>query len=303
MTTAPGMLTGFSIEDCMDWIDFLCDDSPVSSLDLRDYQRAAIDDLRSGLRDGHQRQILCAPTGSGKTEMAIHLIQEALAKRSRVLFICDRRILVEQTSQRLAGYGIPHGVYMARQSFGRSMPVQVASAQTIEAADRMPDADVIIIDEAHTQRKAILEACRASDAPLVGLTATPLTLGLTETYTRVVNATVTNRRIEHLLRAPCGSGVTRFIIRLESGRINPWAREGLGVVEKSSGLQDRLAVLALAAPEEPRLAEADPETVRPATGRARADQLRATPLEVGVAGLPLSRRDAIHDNHVSWTLR
>ena len=42
------------------------------------------------------------------TEMAVHLIQEAQAKGSRVTFVVDGISLAEQTSARLSFYGIAH---------------------------------------------------------------------------------------------------------------------------------------------------------------------------------------------------
>ena len=79
------------------------------SLDLRLYQTEAIESAAGWLpRSGFQRIILCAPTGSGKTEMAIHLIQEAQRKGSRVTFVVDGISLAEQTSSRLSSYGIAH---------------------------------------------------------------------------------------------------------------------------------------------------------------------------------------------------
>ena len=86
------------------------------SLDLRLYQVEAIESLRVAAREGSQRIILCAPTGSGKTEMAIHLIQEAQRKGSRVTFVVDGISLAEQTSARLSSYGI-----RSRRSRGRSL--------------------------------------------------------------------------------------------------------------------------------------------------------------------------------------
>ncbi len=162
------------------------------TLALRPYQSAAIDGLREALAAGHRRVILCAPTGSGKTEMAFHLIQEARARDSRVAFVADRRVLVKQTSERLAGYGIPHGIAMASDTTGRGERIQVCSAQTIEKRDYLSALDLLVIDEAHVQRQAITEFAKRWGGPVIGLTATPLTRGLGETYEHVVNATTTD---------------------------------------------------------------------------------------------------------------
>ena len=45
-----------------------------------------------------------------------------------------------------------------------------------------------MIDEAHVQRKKILDFVKGWGGPVIGLTATPLTPGLNETYTNIVNA-------------------------------------------------------------------------------------------------------------------
>ncbi len=164
----------------------------AKTLELRPYQETTIEQLREALRRGHKRIILCAPTGSGKTEMAIHLIREAREKGSRVAFVADRITLVDQTSARLYDYGIPHGIAQSSNTRARYERIQVCSAQTIEKRAYWNSLDLLIIDEAHVQRKAILKFAKDWGGPVIGLTATPLTPGLNETYTHLVNATTTD---------------------------------------------------------------------------------------------------------------
>ena len=125
------------------------------SLDLWPFQTEAIESLRVTARSGNKRIILCAPTGSGKTEMAIHLIQEAQRKDSRVTFVVDGISLAEQTSARLSSYGIEHGYAQGKNTWGRRERIQVAMAQTIEKREFWSGLDLLIIDECHVQRKAI----------------------------------------------------------------------------------------------------------------------------------------------------
>ena len=80
------------------------------SLQLRDYQSKILDDLRQGFANGHRTQILYAPTGAGKTEMAIELLKATKAKGNRAAMILDRIVLCDQTSKRLEKYSIEHGV-------------------------------------------------------------------------------------------------------------------------------------------------------------------------------------------------
>ena len=83
------------------------------SLKLREYQEKTLDALRQGFADGHTTQILYSPTGGGKTEMAIALLEATMKKGNRSAMILDRIILTDQTSQRLEKYKIEHGVLMA----------------------------------------------------------------------------------------------------------------------------------------------------------------------------------------------
>jgi len=62
----------------------------------RPYQVQSIESLRQGFRENHTRQVLAAPTGSGKSVIMLDMIKSSIAKGSRVCFICERRVLVEQ---------------------------------------------------------------------------------------------------------------------------------------------------------------------------------------------------------------
>ena len=79
-------------------------------LQLRDYQSATLEALRQGFAQGHRTQILYAPTGAGKTEMAIALLDATKKKLNKAAMILDRIVLCNQTSTRLDKYKIDHGV-------------------------------------------------------------------------------------------------------------------------------------------------------------------------------------------------
>jgi DNA repair protein RadD len=156
----------------------------------RPFQSLAHETLRAGIRAGHRSQLLMSPTGSGKTYLGLRIAHEALAKGRRAIFVCDRTTLIDQTSATADRYGLSaHGVIQAdhwRTDY--SKPLQIASAQTL-ARRQWPMADVIIIDEAHTQLKAWTEYIGTTQAAVIGLSATPFSPGLGKLFSNLVNAT------------------------------------------------------------------------------------------------------------------
>ena len=178
--------------------------SKPTKLQLRDAQNKAIDLLREGFAQGHRAQILAAPVGFGKTEVAIALLEAAKQKGTRSAMILDRIVLCDQTSQRLDKYGIDHGVLQS--GHWRYRPgeyIQVCSAQTLEARGSVPDTRLLIIDECHCSRKATTELIKNNPhIKVVGLSATPLTKGLGQIYSKVVNPITTKELVDAKLLTP-----------------------------------------------------------------------------------------------------
>lgn len=182
-------------------------------LDLRPYQAAAITSLADGARAQHRCQLMVAPTGSGKTCCAVHLMQKADAKASRAVFICDRVALVDQTSHMFDVYGIQHGVMQANH--WRTQPwqrIQVASAQTLAKRGWKGEPfQLILVDEAHTLYKSVTDFIKDNpQAKVVGLTATPFTKGMAALYTNVVNVSTTNNLVDEGFLVPlkCYAGIS-----------------------------------------------------------------------------------------------
>ena len=63
---------------------------------LRGYQELIVNELRQGFRK-YLRQVLCAPTGSGKTVMFSYIAYGAMKKGNKVCIITDRVELCQQT--------------------------------------------------------------------------------------------------------------------------------------------------------------------------------------------------------------
>lgn len=180
----------------------------------RDYQVEALDALRANIRKGIRRQILCAPTGAGKTIIAAILMEAARQKQSKTAFIVHRENLVLQTSRRLSEGYIRHGVIMRDYPRSWHEPLQVCSVQTLEsraraAGDGGPliyeDQDLVIIDECHEvgMRTKVKEYLLGDKQPLaIGLTATPFTPGIGNVFETVVNARTSDWLLEHGWLAP-----------------------------------------------------------------------------------------------------
>ena len=148
-------------------------------------------------------QMLYLPTGAGKSEIAISIMKASAKRGNKIAMILDRRILVEQTSERLTKYGISHGVMMAKTEMYRPDElIQICSAQTLEAMETFPYVKMLIIDEAHTGRKSINNFIKARGIRAIGLSASPFTKGLGNIYSNVVNTTTTKELVDTGMLAP-----------------------------------------------------------------------------------------------------
>ncbi len=143
---------------------------------LHDYQDTAVNEIREQIRLGRKRILLVAPTGSGKGTIATWMIHRALQRKSRVLFLVNRRELVKDTSRRLDRLGVDHGVIMGNHPRRKPwLSVHVASIDTLQRRDVPPPADLIFADECHfaispTWRKVL----DRYTCPVIGMSATPI---------------------------------------------------------------------------------------------------------------------------------
>ena len=171
-------------------------------LNLRPYQSEYMSQIREGWKAGHIRQIVSAPTGAGKTEIACAMLQKVSENGGRALMVCDMITLVSQTSERLSIYGIHHDVRQGENTTRTGQAITVASEQTLSRRKAFPKADLIIIDEAHRQREGILSYMHQSEKRAIGLSATPLTQGLGKHYSRVIQTVTTNQLLADGYLAP-----------------------------------------------------------------------------------------------------
>jgi superfamily II DNA or RNA helicase len=145
---------------------------------LRPYQVRAISELRAVYQSGRRAPVLVLPTGAGKTVVASEIIRSAVARGNRVLFLVHRAELLSQSVAKLEGAGVTNlRIIQAGADLGSPIaPVAVASIPTLTRwTSRQPEAELVIIDEAHhvaakTWRRLADHYARSM---LLGLTATP----------------------------------------------------------------------------------------------------------------------------------
>ncbi|MEM8641474.1 MAG: DEAD/DEAH box helicase [Cyanobacteria bacterium P01_G01_bin.54] len=157
-------------------------------MQLRPYQARFLRDVQQCVVRGETKILGCAPTGSGKTIMMAQLCQEAIAHAQQVLIVVHLDVLVGQTYDKLAQFGLDGhcGFIKAGWREDRSAAIQIASVQTLARRQwwQQWPADWIIFDEAHTTLfstvgKQIRYRTHA-DGILLALTATPYRLSKQE---------------------------------------------------------------------------------------------------------------------------
>jgi superfamily II DNA or RNA helicase len=145
---------------------------------LYDFQERLLAQVDHHWREGYRRLLLYAPTGAGKTLMAVSLMQQRIQAGQRCLFVVRHQPLVDQTLAHIHKLGQRAGVIKAGHTWDPVHPIQIASLQTLNRRRYWPQADWILLDEAHGCPAAQYDSVfmRYDGATFLGLTATPFVL-------------------------------------------------------------------------------------------------------------------------------
>lgn len=184
----PHLVGGFFAPDDLERLKFLRQNrqslemTPISgSIVDRPYQHEAIRRLAEAFAANKRRALLVMATGTGKTRVAMALIDVFLRahQAQNVLFLADRDALVDQTLTDGFKAHLPHEprdrIYT--HQIDKTKRLFVATEQTLALcyAKFSPGFfDLIIFDEAHRSLfKRFTEVIEYFDARMIGLTATP----------------------------------------------------------------------------------------------------------------------------------
>lgn len=167
-------------------------DGARKMINLYPDQMEIVDKVRDAMRS-HKSVLLQSPTGSGKTKMAVYMLEAALAKGKRCLFTVPRRDLMNQTSDSFEGDGVLHGYVAASREYNPYSRVHIGMIDTMaRRLDKLPDKDIIFIDETHfgsNSLNAVIQHYKSKGAWVLGLSATPWKLsgeGLGKWYDHMV---------------------------------------------------------------------------------------------------------------------
>lgn len=159
-------------------------------MDLRWYQKEAVDAAYEFLCNQAGNPVICLPTGSGKSLVIAELVRRAVKDYSgRVLILQHRKELIQQNAEKVRSLvDIPIGEYSAGlRRFSTEMDVVLCGIQSVYSkACQFDRRHLVIIDEVHLvptdgegMYSTFLSDMRTinPDVRVVGLTATPFRTG------------------------------------------------------------------------------------------------------------------------------
>jgi superfamily II DNA or RNA helicase len=172
-------------------------------MNFRPYQTDAIQLLRAGFAQ-HKRQVLCLPTGAGKTIIFSEIVRLAAEKKTTTLILTDRIELFSQTFKAIQSTGItPYQIHAANKArIHDTALVYVGMVETVARRELTFTPSLIIIDEAHKGNfNKVIDAY--PDAKIIGATATPTGKHFFKYYTNIVNNIDIPELISQRYLSPC----------------------------------------------------------------------------------------------------
>lgn len=151
-------------------------------MELRPYQKAAVEAIEADWQGGARKALLVLPTGTGKTIVFANVAKNQVERGRRGLVLAHRGELLDQAADKIrAATGMECSVEKAGSTcVGTWNFVTVGSVQTMMRESRLKRFssdrfDFIVVDEAHHALSDSYQAVLSHfpDADVLGVTATP----------------------------------------------------------------------------------------------------------------------------------
>jgi DNA repair protein RadD len=174
-------------------------------MQLRDYQRCAIDRVNTAFGSGARGVFLVLPTGGGKTVIFTEIIRQAVEQGKRCVVVAHRGELIQQAGKTIARVGIQHGVIKAGPSTFPMAHVQVVSIDSMRNRNLPWHPDLIVLDEAHLAKSNRYNQFLAKhlDTPRLLVSATPIRSDGTG-FTDIADELVVGSTVSQLITHPDG---------------------------------------------------------------------------------------------------
>jgi len=145
---------------------------------LRPYQLDLVNRLRSAIRSGDRRVMLCAPTGAGKTVMFGYMISRHLERGGRAVVFTHREELLRQTGGVFDNYE----PIRSNTKPDLSAALHIGMVETVsrrlsrpEWSEWLASRSMVVIDEAHLSIFDKVFPWLSDDTIVIGASATPYT--------------------------------------------------------------------------------------------------------------------------------
>lgn len=174
---------------------------------LRPYQQTAIDSLLSKIAvERHNKVLLCAPTGAGKTVIFSEITRRANDKKKRILILTHRNQLMSQAFDSISRFGIEISKLTASDKILPKSNIVIAMIETIKRRLKKDDYkalirsfDLVIIDECHLSNFNRLFDVFLDNQIVIGVSATPFRDGSMQPLSNYYQSLITVCQIKELI--------------------------------------------------------------------------------------------------------
>lgn len=174
-------------------------------MELRDYQKESVDELRVALRS-YRHVIFQLPTGGGKGVVIGAVSSMALSKGNRILILAHSEEIIKQDAAHCGRWGAETAVVLSKTKKAPGAPCVCMMAQTARQRVKKDDwlrwfrgFKMIILDECHRAEFDFVFDIVLSETYVIGLSASPARYGCQRQLGLDYEAIVTGPTVQDLI--------------------------------------------------------------------------------------------------------